>query len=55
MNFWVLCSLNNGVCKFSLVVDLVKKIFWQCKLIKQIYMKIFAAVSVDELVRFILK
>ena len=27
MNFWVLCSLNNGVCKFSLVEDLVEKNF----------------------------
>ena len=24
IDFWVLCSLNIGVCKFSLVVDLVE-------------------------------
>ena len=24
MDFWVLCCLNNGVCKFSLEVDLVE-------------------------------
>ena len=25
MDFWVLCSLNNGICNLSLVVDLVEK------------------------------